>query len=44
MVRGPNFHGGRKIEDDTVVMSRPSPPPSCFHSLTDLDSEVRFCL
>jgi hypothetical protein len=44
MVRGPNFHGSRKVEDDTVVMSRPSPPPSRFHSLTDLDGEVRFCL
>ena len=44
MVRGSNFHGGRKIEDNTVVMSWPRPPPSRFHSFADLNSEVRFRL
>ena len=44
VIRGPNFHGGRQVEDDTVVMSRPRPPPSRFHSLADLNSEVRFSL
>ena len=44
MVRGSNFHSCRKVEDDTVVVSRPSPPPSRFHSFTDLNSEVWFCL
>jgi len=44
MVRGPNFHSSRKVEDDTVVMGRPCPPPCRFHSLTDLNSKVWLCL
>jgi len=44
MVRGPNLHGGREVEDNTIVMGWSCPPPSRFHSLADPDCEVRFCL
>jgi len=44
MVRGSNFHSGREIEDDTIVVSRPCSPPSGFHGFTDLNSEIRFRL
>jgi hypothetical protein len=44
MVRRSDFHSGRKVKDNTVVMSRSRSPPSRFHSFTDLNSEVRFRL
>jgi hypothetical protein len=44
MVRGANFHSGGKVEDNTIVMSRPRSPPSGFHGFTYLNSKVRFRL
>lgn len=44
MVRGPNLHRGRKVEDDAVVVGRPCSPPSRFHGLTYLNREIWFGL
>ena len=44
MVRGPDLHSGREVEDNTIVVGRPRSPPSNFHGLTDLNSVVRFRL
>ena len=44
MVRGSDFHSCSKVENNTVFVSRAGPPPSGFHSFTNLNSEFRFCL
>lgn len=40
MIGGTNFYGGRKVEDNAVVVGRPRSPPSCFHGLANPNSEV----